>query len=110
MSIIFHIANREVWERDSHGYYEPEQFAIDGFIHCSTPEQLLPVANLRFRGQLELVLLEIDTDLVTPEIRYENLEGGLKLFPHIYGQLERKAVLRVREFTPGLDGFFSMPE
>jgi uncharacterized protein (DUF952 family) len=110
MSIIFHIANREVWERDSHGDYEPEQFATDGFIHCSTPEQLLPVANLRFRGQLELVLLEIDTDLVTPEIRYENLEGGLKLFPHIYGQLERKAVVRVREFTPGLDGFFSMPE
>jgi uncharacterized protein (DUF952 family) len=56
------------------------------------------------------VLLEIDTNLVKPEIRYENLEGGLKLFPHIYGQLERKAVLRVRNFAPGLDGFFTMPE
>ena len=53
-----------------------------------------------------VAVLEIDTDLVKPEIRYENLEGGLKLFPHIYGELERDAVLRVRDFTPGLDGFF----
>lgn len=110
MSIIFHIANREVWERNSPGAYQPELFATEGFIHCSTAEQLIPVANLRFRGQLGLVLLAIDTDLVKPEIRYENLEGGFKLFPHIYGQLERKAVLRVRDFTPGLDGFFTMPE
>jgi uncharacterized protein (DUF952 family) len=110
MAIIFHIANREVWERNSPADYQPEQFATEGFIHCSTAEQLIPVANLRFRGQLGLVLLEIDTNLVKPEIRYENLEGGLKLFPHIYGQLERKAVLRVRNFAPGLDGFFTMPE
>lgn len=110
MSTIFHIATREVWERNSPANYQPEQFATEGFIHCSTAEQLIPVANLRFRGQLGLVLLEIDTALVTPEIRYENLEGGLQLFPHIYGALERNAVLRVRDFTPDPDGFFTMPQ
>ena len=48
----------------------------EGFIHCSTPEQVIQVANARFRGRTDLLLLTIDTDKVGPEIRYENLEGG----------------------------------
>lgn len=110
MTTIFHIAEREAWEQNSLDSYQPEMFAAEGFIHCSTAEQLIQVANLRFRGQLGLVLLDIDTGLVKPEIRYENLEGGLKLFPHIYGALEREAVMRVRDFPPGPDGFFNLPE
>jgi uncharacterized protein (DUF952 family) len=52
----------------------------------------------------------IDTDLVRPEIRYENLEGGEKLFPHIYGALNRDAIHKIVDLTPGQDGFFSFPD
>lgn len=84
-------------------------FPVEGFIHCSTSDQVVQVANARFRGQSGLVLLFIDTDKVAAEIIYENLEGGQQLFPHIYGELNADAVTQVAEFIPGQDGFFILP-
>ena len=111
MSKIFHIANRERWEQGrAAGSYQPEMFASEGFIHCSTAEQVIAVANLRFRGQSGLSLLAIDTDRVTHMIRYENLDGGAQLFPHIYGELDPAAVVKVSDFRPGRDGYFTMPD
>ena len=55
------------------------------------------------------MLLCIDTDKVTAEIRYENLEGGRELFPHIYGEINTDAVVQVEEFEPGSQGYFALP-
>lgn len=110
MSIIFHIADRKSWEQGREaGGYRPEMFASEGFIHCSTGAQVITVANNRFRGQSGLILLAIDTERVTHPIRYENLEGGEELFPHIYGELDPGAVVRVADFNPDLAGYFAMP-
>src|SRR4030095_5024613 len=119
MAIIFHIATGEAWARRDAGasrdeqeaadFYRPEMFLIDGFIHCSTGAQVVKVADVRFRGQRGLVLLCIDTDKITSEIRYENLEGGKELFPHIYGGINTNAVVQVAEFEPGVDGYFALP-
>ena len=109
MAIIFHITTRKAWEgAAAEGIYQTETFPIDGFIHCSTHDQVIQVANIRFRGQMGLVLLSLDTDKVAAEIIYENLEGGQQLFPHIYGELNIDAVVRVAEFTPGADGYFKL--
>lgn len=111
MAVIFHITTREVWEGATPvGSYRPEGFAAEGFIHCSTREQVVRVADARFRGQSGLVLLCIDTERVAAEIVYENLEGGRELFPHIYGELSAGAVVEVLEFEPGADGRFSFPQ
>ena len=110
MSVIFHITTREAWEAAKPaGAYRPEAFAAEGFIHCSTPAQVVRVADARFRGRSGLVLLAIDAGRVAPEIVYENLEGGAELFPHIYGGLNADAVAEVLEFEPGADGYFSLP-
>jgi uncharacterized protein (DUF952 family) len=110
MATIFHIATREAWDRARvQGSYRPEMFTVEGFIHCSTREQVIGVANFRFRGQTGLVLLRIDTDRVKAEIRYENLEGGQQMFPHIYGELNIDAVARVAEFEPDSEGYFALP-
>ena len=111
MAIIFHITKGEAWRKaEVDGTYRPEMFPVDGFIHCSTREQVLQVANIRFCGQPGLVLLKIDTDRVKAEIRYENLEGGQQMFPHIYGGLNVDAVTQVIPFTPGADGTFQFPD
>jgi uncharacterized protein (DUF952 family) len=114
MAHIFHIATREVWSnsaaKGAAGKYQPEAFPIDGFIHCSTREQVIQVANTRFRGQSGLVLLSIDPDLLQAEVVYENLEGGEQLFPHIYGELNPAAVVQVSNFEPGKDGTFTLPD
>ena len=119
MAIIFHIARREAWanrareasseEQAASGVYQPAMFAIEGFVHCSTGDQVIKVADARFHGQSGLVLLCIDTDKVIAEIRYENLEGGRELFPHIYGELNTDAVVAVAEFEQGVDGYFALP-
>ena len=110
MATIFHITSQVLWERAARETsYRPEAFPVDGFIHCSTRDQVIQVANTRFRGQRGLVLLLIDTDKVTPAIIYENLEGGQQLFPHIYGGLNVDAVDAVLEFEPGADGYFTLP-
>lgn len=109
MITIYHITMREAWEKaKAEGSYRPEGFEAEGFIHCSTREQVVRVADARFRGRSGLVLLCIDTDKVAAEIVYENLEGGRELFPHVYGELNVRAVAEVLEFEPGADGRFKM--
>ena len=110
MAIIFHITKSDAWVKaEAEGAYRPEMFPIDGFIHCSTRDQVLQVADARFRGQTGLVLLRIDADKVAAEIRYENLEGGRQMFPHIYGPLNIDAVVEVSGFRPGPEGNFALP-
>ncbi|MFN2516768.1 MAG: DUF952 domain-containing protein [Pyrinomonadaceae bacterium] len=110
MAVIFHITKREAWARaEAGGIYQTEMFPIDGFIHCSTRDQVIQVADIRFRGQTGLVLLAIDGGKVTAEIRYENLEGGQQMFPHIYGVINLDSVIQVLEFEPGADGHFVLP-
>src|SRR5947207_6890407 len=112
MAIIFHIARRDAWvkreEQSVVGYYRPEMFPLEGFVHCSTRDQVIKVADARFRGQADLVVLCIDTEKVTAPIRYENLEGGQELFPHIYGEINTDAVVQVEELKPGVDGYFAV--
>jgi uncharacterized protein (DUF952 family) len=109
MAIIFHITNVEAWSKaKTAGVYAPEAFPAEGFIHCSTQDQVIQVANIRFRGQTGLVLLSIDTNKVTAPIVYENLEGGQQMFPHIYGELNIDAVVEVSEFNPDSGGFFHL--
>lgn len=110
MAIILHITDREGWAKaEPEGRYVPEAFEAEGFIHCSTTEQVVGVANARFRARTGLILLVIDTGKVNAKIVYENLEGGSQMFPHIYGALNVDAVARVAEFEPGGDGYFSLP-
>jgi uncharacterized protein (DUF952 family) len=110
MATIFHITKRAEWERaEREGIYRAQTLASEGFIHCSRGDQVVRVADNLFRGRVGLVLLEIDTRRVGAEIRYENCEGGQEDFPHIYGDLDVSAVVRVSAFEPGADGSFTMP-
>ncbi len=109
MSLILHITQRAEWERAvASGFYHGDTLATEGFIHCSTPAQVVRVANFRFAGQPGLVLLCIQTERVEAEIRFEASEGD-ELFPHIYGPLNVTAVSLVLDFPPSADGTFQLP-
>ena len=110
MSVIFHIATRADWAAaQAAGAYTADSLISEGFIHCSTAEQVIATANRIFRGRRDLVLLSVETSRVAAEIRYENLEGGTQLFPHIYGALTVEAVVAVHDFPPSADGSFALP-
>jgi uncharacterized protein (DUF952 family) len=109
--VIYHICSRQEWDlAQVQGEYRADSLETEGFIHCSTREQVLFVANRRFRAVSGLVLLAIDSGVVPSQIRYENLEGGSRLFPHIYGPIPVSAVRSVGRFEAGIDGVFAWPD
>jgi len=96
--IILHITSRREWEAaQAAGEYRGDTLDSDGFIHCSTRQQVVEVANAHFRGRRDLVLLCIAEDKVQAEIRYEDLYDAGQEFPHIYGPLNLAAVVAVEE-------------
>lgn len=106
---IYHIAHREQWDNRRNGVYKPETFELEDFIHCSTMEQIINVANTFYSNEKDLVLLFINKDKVQPKIVYENLIGGDIMFPHIYGELNDDAVEKVADFKPNSLGKFEFP-
>lgn len=99
---IFHITTAQEWSRAlAAGEYAADSLATEGFIHCSDGHQYRWVARTRFRGRTDLILLHIDPSRVYAEIRYENLEGGSELFPHVYGTIPADAVIDVTRLDPG---------
>jgi uncharacterized protein (DUF952 family) len=108
--MIYHITERTTWEKDLDSCrYSPLAFAADGFIHCSNYSQVMTVANRFYAGQQDLILLAIDPSKVEPKIVSENLEGGVEIFPHIYGTLNTDAVFAISTMTVNADGMFEFP-
>jgi uncharacterized protein (DUF952 family) len=106
--VILHITTEAAWANaKANAAYAADSLATEGFIHCSTPSQVVWVANNRFRGRTDLVLLHIDPSKIDAEIRYENLESGRELFPHVYGPIPVAAIVEVTPFRPSVDGSFS---
>lgn len=110
--MILHITSQAAWQQArNEGSYRGDTLESEGFIHCSTPEQLTGSANTFFYGRTDLVLLCIEPGRVVSEIRYEHpASGDERLFPHIYGPLNLDAVIQVLAFPPEPDGSFSLPE
>ena len=66
------------------------------------------MANARYKGRTDLVLLVLDPARVNAEIRYEESEPGQR-FPHLYGPLNLDAVIAAVPFLPAPDGTFALP-
>ena len=106
MGIIFHITKQKQWEKAKlEGVYRGVPLDLQGFIHCSTSQQIVKVANTLYKAQRELVLLCIDTNRVQSEIKYESA-GNKELYPYIYGPLNVDAVVKVVNFEPTKKGEF----
>jgi uncharacterized protein (DUF952 family) len=110
MQKIYHLAPAERWRAWPAGEpYLPAEYAADGFIHCTAGDELmLEVANRFYRAAPgEFVLLVIDTARLTAPLKWERSTDGLApLFPHIYGSIDRAAVVEVRAVRRAPDGEF----
>lgn len=111
---LFHVTTPAAAARGAEqGWYEPEGFDREGFIHCAFATQVDGVLERYFSGRVDLVILEIDPAALEVPVVEENLLGGAELFPHLYGKLRWSAVRRVhplprasgrpsrRSFRPG---------
>jgi uncharacterized protein (DUF952 family) len=96
--------------------YLPAGYAEDGFIHCTVEASvLLEVANRFYRDVAgDFLVLDIDPARLRAELRLEEPVPPAPLgspldgvrFPHIYGPLNREAIVAVRKARRAPDGRF----
>lgn len=116
--MIYHITSRRAWsEALERGEYRAESLETEGFIHCSTESQVLPVAEKFYIGQRGLLLLVIEPSLLTSALKWEAPSGGTPppgvadgdVFPHVYGPINLDAVVRVVDLEANSDGKYTLP-
>jgi len=117
--MILHITTHTAWtEAQERGEYTAPSLSIEGFIHCSTLSQILPVAENFYKGQKELILLVVDPALLSSALQWEApseriLHPGIRegeKFPHIYGPINLDAVVKVVELEVDSSGAFTLPK
>jgi uncharacterized protein (DUF952 family) len=98
-AMIYHITDRHTWTRSlaagQHtGSTRDVDLADEGFIHCSTAEQVDGVLERFYAGASDLLVLHIDETKLSAELRYDDVPGA-GLFPHVYGPINVDAVVQV---------------
>jgi len=110
---ILHFCSGEAWaSAQQRGEYRTPNLATEGFIHCSTADQVHVPANALVRGRTDLVLLTVETEFLDHQVRWEPGDPSdpqSTRFPHVYGPIPLAAVTAVRDFRPLPDGTFTMP-
>ncbi|MFE0583440.1 DUF952 domain-containing protein [Streptomyces sp. NPDC058874] len=101
--MIFHIVPLADWTAAPGRPYSPPSLDSAGFVHCSADRATaLGIAERHYREQPgTLLAVELDEDALTAEVRREGESGDR--FPHVFGPLNRDAVVHVWEVvrTPG---------
>ncbi len=108
MTIIYHLVPISYWKvQPADRPYTPADFEREGFIHCTQgAEQIAIVGNRYYRDdRRDWHLVVIDEGAVQAEVKYEPGADGV-LYPHIYGPLNRDAVIKVLPMPRDADGTF----
>ncbi|MFI5491014.1 DUF952 domain-containing protein [Actinoplanes sp. NPDC051859] len=111
--MILHFCTRAEWDAAmAAGTYRAASLATQGFIHCSTPEQVHIPATMLARGCTDLLLLVLDEQLLPVPVVWEDGDpphpSGMQ-FPHLYAPIPVAAVKAVHEWPPQPDGSFAPP-
>jgi uncharacterized protein (DUF952 family) len=111
--VLVHLCGVDEWSQTrSRGEIRLEPRGSSGktpFIHLSTPEQVHLPANRLYRGRTDLLLLYIDPAELDSPVRWEPgvpTDPESMLFPHLYGPLPVRAVIKVTAYLPAPDGTF----
>ena len=98
---IYHLISRQGLDAQS-----DSEFILDdtnmasGFIHCCTAEQLPGVIERYFPGDnSNLMVVELNPDALSEELLWEPATDSDGLFPHIYGPINRDAIIRVEAYS-----------
>ena len=92
---IYHVVIPDYWEQFTQKTaYTAPTFEEEKFIHCCTKEQIEYVLTTYFKGVANILLLKIDTDLLTSALKIEPANG--QYFPHIYGAINKNAIVELK--------------
>jgi uncharacterized protein (DUF952 family) len=102
--LTYHLVPRDEYDPEA-AEYVPVAFAQEGFIHTTkTLAMIHEVANRYYRADPRpYLLLTIDLDRATAPWRYD---AAGEDYPHLYGPLNRAAVIGTRALSRAADGTF----
>ena len=111
MPTIYKVCSASAWrEAERQGVFlGSADDRRDGFIHFSTASQVAGTVAKHFAGQTGLFLIAIDADALGDELKWEPSRGG-ELFPHLYGELDIGAVIKILDLRARSDGSHDIPE
>ncbi len=94
--MIFHVTNKADWQiAIKNGYYDTPSLQTEGFIHNSTAAQVSGVLERYYKGKSGLLLLHINEQKLTAELKYELAPSVNEMFPHIFGVINLDAVEKI---------------
>jgi uncharacterized protein (DUF952 family) len=102
----FHLTPAEWWAAaDPAAPLTAPSSADEGFIHCTTGgDEMVATANRHYRDDPRpFVVLTIDLDRAGSPVRIEDARG---IYPHVFGPIERAAILAVQPMPRAADGTF----
>ncbi|MER5394061.1 cupin domain-containing protein [Saccharopolyspora sp. NPDC002686] len=114
-STLLHLLPLSTFHADRSSPIRAASLHTEGFVHCSPDSRTaLAVANTLFRPATEpMIALELDPTKLSAPVRWEAANpsppDGVpadQLFPHVYGPLERGAVIGVRYARRDVAGDF----
>ena len=95
--LIYHIVLPKVWENfKDEKFYQAESLQAEGFIHCSFVEQIEPVLQRYYKGVEKVLILHIEPKFLTAKL-VEEASTGDEIYPHIYGQINCEAIVKIEE-------------
>jgi uncharacterized protein (DUF952 family) len=104
--MIYHVVPKDAWDARPDAPYAPASLQDDGFVHCSPDEaSTLAVVNAFYRdAPRPLLALLLDEGRLGARCVWEAADpapppgvADSTLFPHVFGPLDRDAVVRVLE-------------
>ncbi|MBM3130184.1 MAG: DUF952 domain-containing protein [Chloroflexi bacterium] len=110
MNLTYHLVPQTYFDAlDPNTDYVPRDFACEGFIHCTDgADEMARTANRYYKANAEPhYYLYIYKARVRAPIRYDD---AARVYPHIYGALNRDAIVAVRAARRATDGTFFAPE
>ena len=97
---IYHMVNKQVWEQQHASYhFQHPGIKAEGFIHCSTKEQLMESYEKYYAGKTDILLISINPHWVLSEVKWEYSSARESDFPHIYGALNKSSIIWVQEVS-----------
>jgi uncharacterized protein (DUF952 family) len=106
VNVTYHGVPRAHWDSlDPAQPYVPPDFEREGFIHCTDGrEAVSSVLTQYYKDSVgEWLVLVVDKDRVKAPVKYEDPAG---IFPHVYGPLNRDAIVAVVPLARAADGTF----
>lgn len=94
---IYHITTLAAWTtQQASDEYTTESLNQEGFIHCSTKEQVKATLERYYSNQKDLLLLHINSSALAAELKFELATNG-ELFPHVFGKLNKSAIVEIEK-------------